>query len=94
MEKIKQQYFIFLGCFLVLQLAVQFILPYPLGLGVAIGIMVIVPFISRKIFLNKIGGSVFGSFGNTKMKMVCITCNLTTNKRECPRCGGKAFKTQ
>lgn len=74
------------------------ILPSPYGLGVALAIFIIFPFILRRRYIGKMGGSTggFGSrmFGQNRdsesAKYSCMRCGKVYKGNACPVCGSRA----
>ena len=91
-------YLLFLGASLVISIGLQMILPFPYGLGAALGIFILFPLILRKRYMNRVrgyGGPDSGSGGFFGFKQgggvsyVCLVCNHKYKGGACPCCGSK-----
>jgi len=74
------------------------VLPFPWGLGAALGIFIIFPLILRRRYMSRMGsgygsstGGGFFGMGQSKptVRYVCLVCNNNFKGSECPRCGSK-----
>ena len=93
-------YLLFLGASLVISIGLQMILPFPYGLGAALGIFILFPLILRRRYMSRVrggyGGTSTGSggfFGFNQggggVRYVCLVCNHRYKGGSCPRCGSK-----
>ena len=93
-------YLIFLFASLAVSLALQWVLPFPYGLGVALALFIAFPLLIRRRYMNRMRGgssdSVGGGFfglgsrqGGADVKYVCLVCNNRYKGGACPRCGSK-----
>ncbi|RNJ77251.1 MAG: hypothetical protein EB830_02300 [Nitrosopumilus sp. H13] len=91
-------YLVFLFASLAVSIALQWILPFPFGLGAALAIFVVFPFLLRKRYMSRMGGYGsgtgggffgMGSQGSSSIKYVCLVCNNKHKGGTCPRCGSK-----
>lgn len=93
-------YLIILFASLAVSLALQFWLPFPIGLIVAVSLFIALPLLMRVIFTNRasgrgsqsMGGSFFGlgtKPSGATVNYVCLVCNNKYKGASCPRCGSK-----
>jgi hypothetical protein len=97
-----KSYLIFLGASLAVSVGLQWLLPFPFGLGAALALFIAFPLILRRRMMSRMrggfgsGSSSSGGFGgglfgqNTDkpgIKYECLVCRKVYNARECPRCG-------
>lgn len=92
-------YLIFLFASLAVSIGLQLILPFPYGLGVALGLFIVFPLLLRKRYMNRMrgdsGGGAGGFFGlgsrqnKADVHYVCLVCRNRYKGGSCPRCGSK-----
>ena len=92
-------YLIFLFASLAVSIGLQIILPFPIGLGVALGLFIVFPLLLRKRYMNRMrgdsGGGAGGFFGlgsrqnKADVHYVCLVCRNRYKGGSCPRCGSK-----
>ena len=86
-------YYVWIAILTTVALAVQFVIPFPYDMFVAIGFFIGMPVYFRYFVWNRHNkAGMFGGLEDTKLHMYCITCGKRTNERQCSRCGGKQFK--
>jgi len=94
-------YLVFLFAFLAVCIGLQFVLPFPYGMGSALEFFIVFPLILRKRMMSRMrGGSggtgsgfsfggLFGQGQGTGVRYSCLTCNHRFKGGDCPRCGSK-----
>ena len=79
---------------LAVSIGLQIAMPHPYGLITSLALFIMFPLIYIKIKLKQSGGA--GRFGgiehDTKFEMLCMVCGKKSRKRQCSRCGSKAFR--
>ncbi len=98
-----KKYLVFLFASLAVSIVLQIILPFPIGLVVAIGLFIAFPLLLRRQYANRMRGyrssssdngrgGFFGlgsQTGSGGIKYVCLVCNHKHKGGTCPRCGSK-----
>jgi hypothetical protein len=91
-----RMYLTFLLGSLALSIGLQLLLPFPYGIGVALGLFIVFPMVARKLLANRMYGA--GRFGGlemgTKLEKLCMVCGKKEKNRECSRCGSHQFKVR
>lgn len=89
-----KMYLTFLLGSLALALGLQMLLPFPYGMGAALGLFIVFPLVARKVLAGRMQGA--GKFGGLemgrKLQKICIICGKKGNKRDCSRCGSRQFR--
>lgn len=87
-------YLIFLFGSLALAIGLQLLLPFPYGLGVALGLFIVFPLVARKVLAGRMANA--GKFGGlemgSKFQKFCMVCGKKGKDRNCSRCGSSQFK--
>ncbi len=93
-------YLVFLAVSLAISFGLQWILPFPYGLGAVLALFIVFPLILRRGYMNRLrgygnsgtgGGGFFGINRDTgtSVKYVCLVCSNRYKGGSCPRCGSK-----
>lgn len=93
-----KMYLLFLFGSLAVSIGLQLVMPFPWGLGVALGLFIIFPLLLRRRYVNRMRGGSEGAGGffgfgtkqnTTEVKYVCLVCNNRYKGGSCPRCGSR-----
>ena len=94
MKREIKEYFLFMIFLTVLALGIQFLLPFPFGLIVAITIYALSPKITKIVMgkrLEKAGVYTMGNLPKTTIQKYCMACGLKCKDSTCNRCGSHRF---
>lgn len=81
-------------------MALQFYMPFPYGLIVAVSLFIALPLLIRVVFMNRASGGRSQSLGSGffglgpkpgagTVRYVCLVCSNKYKGGSCPRCGSK-----
>lgn len=92
-------YIIVLIALMGLSIGLQMLLPFPYGLAISLGILIMFPLLLRRIYANRMrgyGGNLRVNWklwkdaeGGGSLRYVCLVCNHRYKGGSCPRCGSK-----
>jgi hypothetical protein len=86
------QQLVWIGIYLVIALAISFIVPFPYSFPVIVGVVLILGiFVRRKMFnkMSRSGAGMFGGLGSSSVRYYCMNCGTKHNEIACPKCGSK-----
>jgi hypothetical protein len=85
------QQLMWIGIYVVISLAISFVVPFPYSLPIIIGVVILLSFYVRRRLYKGTGipgSSVFGGTGGL-MRYYCMSCGTKHNEIACPKCGSK-----
>ena len=86
------QQLMWIGIYVVISLAISFIVPFPYSLPIIIGVVILLSFFVRRRMFKRMGmpgSSMFGGDSGSSIRYYCMNCGTKHNQLACPKCGSK-----
>ena len=91
---IRSQQLMWISIYVVISLAISFIVPFPYSLPIIIGVVILLSFYVRRRMFKRAGRAGSSMFGGDSglIWYYCMNCGTKHNQVACPKCGSKMKK--